>query len=82
MTYGHDGKRHNKRQFVASPTSSAWSEGGHPGIGFCRDRDTLGCPGLLGGQGKTTDTMAGRPTRTATGARCSDPTRPVGAGSS
>ena len=30
MTCGHDGKRHNKREFVASPTSSAWSERRRP----------------------------------------------------
>jgi hypothetical protein len=30
MTYGHDGKRHNKRELIASPTSLAWSERRRP----------------------------------------------------
>jgi hypothetical protein len=68
MMYGHDGKRHNKPEFVACRRARPGQRGGHPGIGFCRDRDTFGCPGLLGGQGKATDTTAGRPVRTATGA--------------
>jgi hypothetical protein len=67
MTDGHDGKRDNKRESLPRRRARPGQRGGgHPGIGFRRDRDTFGCPGLLGGQGKAMDTMAGRPVRTAT----------------